>query len=177
MDPHILHNKGRDQDYFELIIFLRTLPGLFWEVHDAITRPIPDGSISMEGLGFTEREQHKNKLLTISEVAVYLNMKVKTIYAKVEAGEIPHYHIGRLVRFRLAEIDAWLADCRSNNQPASEQHKPRNRRRKSSKHSMDHFSKMITKTIDEETERYYSANNGKSDRITGPKQEVQNGSL
>jgi len=135
------------------------------------------GVIRMERLGFTEREQHKNKLLTISEVAVYLNMKVKTIYAKVEAGEIPHYRIGRLVRFRLDEIDAWLEDCRSKDPQATEKHKPRNRRRKFPKQSTDHFSKIVTKIIDEETDKYYSAHHGKSDRIKGPKQEVQHGSL
>ena len=121
--------------------------------------------------------QQERKLLTISEVAAYLSIKEKTIYAKVEAGEIPHYRIGRLVRFRLDEIDAWLEDCRSKNRHTKEQHKPRNRRRKSSKHSTDRFSKIITKTIDEETDKYYSANHGKSDRIKGPKQEVEHGSI
>ncbi len=131
----------------------------------------------MEVSGLTEREQHKNELLTISELASYLSIKVKTLYAKVEAGEIPHYRIGRLVRFRLDEIDAWLEDCRSKNPQATEQHKPRNRRRKSSKCSTDSFSKIITNTIDEETDKYYSASHGKSDRIKGPKQEVQHGSI
>ena len=140
-------------------------------------RPIPDGSIRMERLGFKEREQHKNKLLTISEVAVYLNMKVKTIYAKVESGEIPHYRIGRLVRFRLAEIDAWLGDCSSEKRQATGQQKPGSRRRKPSKRSTDLFSRIITKTIDDETDKYYSVANGESDRIEGPKQEVEHGSI
>ncbi len=122
------------------------------------------------------REDGK-KLLTISDISKYLNIKTKTLYAKVEAGEIPHYRIGRLVRFRLDEIDAWLEDCRSKNRHTKEQHKPRNRRRKSSKHSTDRFSKIITKTIDEETNKYYSPRHGKSDRIEGPKQEVQHGSI
>jgi excisionase family DNA binding protein len=122
------------------------------------------------------REDGK-KLLTISDISEYLNIKVKTIYAKVEAGEIPHYRIGRLVRFRLVEIDAWLEDCRSKNWQANEQHKPRNRRRRASNQSNDDFSKIVTKIIDEETNKYYSLPNGKSDRIKGPKQEVQHGSI
>lgn len=121
--------------------------------------------------------QTEKKLLTISEVAAYLNIKRKTIYAKVEAGEIPHYRIGRLVRFSLAEIDAWLGDCRSKKQQATEQQKARSRKRKYSKRSTDLFSKIITKTIDEETDNYYSASYGKSDRIKGPKQEVEHGSI
>jgi excisionase family DNA binding protein len=126
---------------------------------------------------YREQKHEQIKLLTITELAFYLNVKTKTLYAKVEAGEIPHYRIGRLVRFRLDEIDAWLEDCRSKNRHTKEQHKPRNRRRKSSKHSTDRFSKIITKTIDEETNKYYSPRHGKSDRIEGPKQEVQHGSI
>ena len=121
--------------------------------------------------------QLEGKLLTISEISLYLSIKQKTIYTKVEAGEIPHYRIGRLVRFRLDEIDAWLGDCRSKNRQAAEQQKPGSRRRKSSKRSTDLFSKIITKTIDEETDKYYSPRHGKSDRIEGPKQEVENGSI
>jgi excisionase family DNA binding protein len=122
-------------------------------------------------------QEQKRKLLTISDVAAYLSIKQKTIYAKVEAGEIPHYHIGRLIRFRIDEIDTWLEGCRKKNQPAAEQQKIKSNRRKSSKCSDDHFSKTITKTIDAETNEYYSIDNGKSDRIKGPKEEVIHGSV
>ena len=124
-----------------------------------------------------QQEQQEKKLLTISEVAVYLSIKVKTIYARVEAGEIPHYRIGRLIRFRLDEIDVWLEGCRKKNQPEAEQQKVRSNRRKSSKRSTDHFSKIITKTIDAETNKYYPSYRGESDRIEGPKQEVNHGSI
>ena len=120
--------------------------------------------------------KQEQKLLTISDLAAYLNVKAKTLYAKVEAGEIPYYHIGRLVRFRLTEIDAWLGDCSSKKRQATEQQKPRNRS-KSSKRSTDLFSKIITKTIDEETDKYYSVANGESDRIEGSMKEVEHGSI
>ena len=123
------------------------------------------------------QEQKENKLLTISDISEYLNIKEKTIYAKVESGKIPHYRIGRLIRFRLEDIDAWLDGCRKKNQPEVEQQKVRNNRRKSSKRSTDHFSKIITKTIDAETNKYYPSYHGKSDRIEGPKQEVNHGSI
>lgn len=116
-------------------------------------------------------------LLTIEKLSTYLSIKRKTLYAKVESGEIPHYRIGRLVRFRLAEIDAWLADCSSEKRQATEQQKPGSRRRKSSKRSTDLFSKIITKTIDEETNNYYSVANGESDRIEGSMKEVEHGSI
>lgn len=116
-------------------------------------------------------------LFDIKQISKYLNIKEKTIYYKVESGEIPYYRIGTLIRFKKGEIDQWLEGCKSKNQQVSDQHKPGTRRRKSSKHSADHFSKIITKTIDEETDKYYSVPNGKSDRIEGPKQEVEHGSI
>ncbi len=113
-------------------------------------------------------------LMTIEKLSTYLNIRVKTIYARVEAGEIPHYRIGRLIRFRLDEIDTWLKECKRN-QPGTE---PQTRkRRRTSKQSTDHFSKIITKTIDVETDKYYSIKHGKSDRIEGPKEEINNGSI
>jgi excisionase family DNA binding protein len=122
------------------------------------------------------QEEQEKKLLTIVEVAAYLNIKQKTLYLKVESGEIPHYRIGRLIRFRLEEVDTWLMGCRSENRPAIKPQKTE-RRRKSSKHLTDHFSKIITKTIDEEVDKYYSAKHGKSDRIEGLRKEVSDGTL
>jgi len=122
------------------------------------------------------QEEQEKKLLTIAEVAAYLNIKQKTLYAKVESGEIPHYRIGRLIRFRLNEIDKWLEGCRNINQRAVVAQKTV-RKRKSPKHLTDHFSKIITKTIDEETDKYYSSRHGKSDQIEGLRKEVCHGTL
>lgn len=54
---------------------------------------------------------HQNdsrNFLTISDVSIYLRIKEKTLYARVAAGDIPHYKIGRLVRFKKTDIDAWM---------------------------------------------------------------------
>jgi len=122
------------------------------------------------------QEEQENKLLTISDISEYLSIKQKTVYAKVESGEIPHYRIGRLIRFRKEEIDDWLIGCRKENKPVVDPQKTV-RRRKSSKRSTDNFSKIIRKTIDDETGKYYPDNYGKSDRIKGLKKEVTHESL
>ena len=48
------------------------------------------------------------ELWDIRRVSQYLGIKRSTLYAMIERKEIPHYRIGRLARFRQAEIDAWL---------------------------------------------------------------------
>ena len=120
---------------------------------------------------------HAHKLLTIAEMAAYLSIKQKTIYAKVEAGDIPHYRIGRLIRFRLDEIDAWLEGCRKVNKPEAEQRKTKSNRKKSSSRSNNHFDKIVGNIIDAEKDKYYSTNYGKSDPIEGHGKEVNDGSI
>lgn len=46
--------------------------------------------------------------LTTEEVAHYLGIKVSTIYAWVHTRQIPYYKVGRLVKFRISEIEDWL---------------------------------------------------------------------
>ena len=41
------------------------------------------------------------KYLNIDELSQYLGLKKSLLYSYVEAGEIPHYRIGRLLRFKL----------------------------------------------------------------------------
>jgi excisionase family DNA binding protein len=48
--------------------------------------------------------------LTIRDLSSYLQIKVKTLYPMVPA--LPHYKVGRLIRFRRDEIDAWMRSRR-----------------------------------------------------------------
>ena len=43
------------------------------------------------------------------EVAAYLRCSPSTVRRMVRRGQIPHYRFGKLVRFRLSEIERWLA--------------------------------------------------------------------
>lgn len=49
-----------------------------------------------------------NKLLTVDEVAAWLQVKPRTIYQWVHEGYIPVLKLGALVRFDQGSITAWL---------------------------------------------------------------------
>ena len=46
------------------------------------------------------------------ELSQLLDLKVDTIYAWAWQRKIPYFKIGRLVKFDLKEIEAWLKDKR-----------------------------------------------------------------
>jgi len=47
-------------------------------------------------------------LMTVKQVADYLQLKESTIYAWAQDGKIPAIKIGRTWRFRQVDFDAWL---------------------------------------------------------------------
>ena len=51
-------------------------------------------------------EESHNNYLTIHALSTYLGIKPKTLYARIK--EIPHYKVGRLIRFRKEDVDAWM---------------------------------------------------------------------
>jgi len=48
------------------------------------------------------------KLVNVSEISSILSVKPSTVYQWVHEGRIPHFKIGKLVRFDPAEIDRWV---------------------------------------------------------------------
>jgi excisionase family DNA binding protein len=54
-----------------------------------------------------------DELLTYSEAAKMLNLKLGTLYCLVAQSRVPHVRLGRrLVRFSRAELDEWLRQHR-----------------------------------------------------------------
>ena len=51
----------------------------------------------------------QEKMMIAREVAAYLRCSSSTVRRMVRRGQIPHYRFGKLVRFRLSEIERWLA--------------------------------------------------------------------
>lgn len=59
--------------------------------------------------------RHGERLLTANELGTMLGLSASTILDRWQAGDLPGYKLfGRTgpVRFRAAEIEAWLAECR-----------------------------------------------------------------
>ncbi len=50
----------------------------------------------------------RDRLWTVRDVAAYLGLKEKTVYAKAGRGEIPSVLVGRLRRFIRGDILAWV---------------------------------------------------------------------
>ena len=116
-------------------------------------------------------------LFDVEQISNYLGIKEKTIYAKVAEDQIPYYRIGNLIRFKKDEIDQWLESCRYAHKPEAGQQKITKNRKKSSKLINSHIDKITTNIIDEETNKYYATNHGKSDRIEAQEKENNYGSI
>ena len=53
------------------------------------------------------------RLVTARAVAEHIGFSTAAVLDRWEGGELPGFKIGRAVRFRLSEIDAWLEEeCR-----------------------------------------------------------------
>ncbi len=50
------------------------------------------------------------RIMTVEEVAKYLNLVPNTIYRKARAGEIPAVKVGKCWRFPKQALDKWLND-------------------------------------------------------------------
>lgn len=48
------------------------------------------------------------RLMTVEEVAEYLRVRPSTVYDWAKTGKIPGVKMGRLWRFEIGEIEAWV---------------------------------------------------------------------
>lgn len=94
--------------------------------------------------------------LTIQQVADYLSIKTSSLYSKI--GEIPHYRIGRLLRFRKGEIDAWIETKKEDMSKI--------KRTRSGRRDVPDVDRIVRRAIDAAKVTGYDSS-GKSDRIKG----------
>lgn len=52
------------------------------------------------------------RLLDAPELAALLNVPASWVRESVRSGAIPHVRLGRYVRFELADVEAWLEECK-----------------------------------------------------------------
>lgn len=55
----------------------------------------------------------KSDLITIKQVAEFLNLAEKTVYRMANDGEIPAFKIGGSWRFKRSEVEEWLEQQRN----------------------------------------------------------------
>jgi len=113
------------------------------------------------------------RLLSIAELSAYLNLKRSTLYAKL--WNIPHYRIGRLIRFRLEDIDSWL----QKNKVGAEEFQTKAKKivhQVTARSSID-VQQIIKRNIDQVKAGEYNLSNGKLDQVKGLGRGVKNGTV
>jgi excisionase family DNA binding protein len=112
--------------------------------------------------------------LTINEISEYLNLKRSTVYSMVEAGEVPYYRIGRLIRFKQDEVDRWMDEHGKGCVDVKREVK---RILKGTNQSRMDIDRVVKKTIEEIKDRRYTSPYGKPDQIESLRKEVKDGTL
>ncbi len=128
----------------------------------------------------TEQQTNENagtvlkEFFNIQDLSRYLGIKPSTLYVMVEERSIPHYRIGKLIRFRQSEIDAWMEGNKKNCVD------PEKAARKAlgpiQKLKID-IDRVVRKAIEGTRGQGYTKPHGKPDRIKGLGKEVHDGSV
>ncbi len=116
----------------------------------------------------------EKSFLTLNEAAQYLGVKASTLYSMVERKEIPHYRIGRLIKFTKADLDAFMQERRVDRvDPEKEAKRILNLARNS---NID-VDALVKKTVAESRRNRYTSSHGKPERVEGFGEEVPHGAL
>ena len=112
---------------------------------------------------------------TIKEISEFLSLKPSNLYSKVNSGSIPHYKVGRLILFKINEVEEWMEENKKQALGAEKKAKAilKSLRGKS---NLD-VEKLRDKVIEEVNGKVYSNNHGKLDQNKGLRKEVPNGSI
>ena len=116
----------------------------------------------------------ENVFLTIIEISAYLNLKPSTIYAMVAEKRIPHFKVGRLVRFKKSEIDQWME---GNKKECMDISRAARKVLKAARTPARDMNRVVKKAIEQSKRIDYTASHGKPDQVKGLGKEVKNGSF
>jgi excisionase family DNA binding protein len=56
----------------------------------------------------TGNESPESRWYSVNEVASHPGVAIDTIYRKIERKKLPAHRVGRLWKFKLSEVDAWV---------------------------------------------------------------------
>lgn len=112
--------------------------------------------------------------LTINEISEYLNLKRSTVYSMVEAGELPHYRIGRLIRFKRDEVDRWMDEHRKECVDVKREVK---RILEGTNQSKMDINSVVKNAVEEARGKRYTSHHGKPDRIKDLRKEAKDGTF
>jgi excisionase family DNA binding protein len=122
-----------------------------------------------------QEQSVSSNFMIIKEVSEYLKIKVSTAYALVEEKRIPHFRVGRLIRFKKSDIDQWMEGQRE--EVVNVKVEAKKIIGSLRKRSTQDVNGIVKKAIDEGKKRGYNVGHGKSDRIKDLRKEVDHGSL
>lgn len=63
----------------------------------------------------------QSTILTVQEVAAYLRLHAVTVYRMAQNGDLPAFRVGRRWRFKLDQIEQWVAGHQTPNSIAANQ--------------------------------------------------------
>lgn len=112
------------------------------------------------------------EFLTIDELSEYLNLKRSTLYSLVESGELPHYRIGRLIRFRRDDVESWMEGHRK--EAVDTNKKAKGILKAVNKPSID-IDAFVKKSIDGVKGNRYTPGCGRPDQVKGLRKVVSDG--
>jgi excisionase family DNA binding protein len=124
-----------------------------------------------------KKEQQKDEnagtvspvFLSIQDLSGYLGIKTSTLYAMVGEKKVPHYKIGRLVRFRRSEIELWME---GNRKECLAPEKPTRETPGQAQRNEIDIDRIVRKAVDGGKGRGYTTPHGKPDQVKGLGKEV-----
>ena len=116
----------------------------------------------------------ENVFSTIDEISQYLKVKPSTIYSMVAEKRIPHFRVGRLVRFRKSEIDLWME---GNRKECADISRAARKVLKTARTPARDINKLVKKAIEQSKRIDYTAFHGKPDQVKGLGKEVPDGTV
>ena len=57
--------------------------------------------------------QENESFIDVDDLADFLKTKKRTAYHFITTQDVPHYRVGRLLRFKLSEIEHWMRTNKS----------------------------------------------------------------